>query len=461
MENKQQYQEFGKLQPQATNIEEAILGSLMLESHSYFKVCDILKSEVFYKEEHKEIFTVIEKLNTEGKPVDIITVTDELRNEGKLEFVGGAYYVSQLQERVTSSANIEYHARVIVEKYILRELIRFSNNIMQDAFEETTDVFELQERAVSELINIQNIVSNDNTYHIKEVIPQAMIEVEAANTEGQQVGIRSAFSVINENFGGYIPKLFYLIAGRPGMGKSTFVRNEIHNFARQDISGVYFSLEMTKEEILKAMVSADKEIYYDRLIKGGMTDVDWNAYQNSLADIESLNIYINDYAGHTMNQIYLTAKRMKLQHNIGYIIIDHLQLIRGDKDLRLRMSDISARCKVMAKELDLPVLGLSQLSREVEKRSNKKPQNSDLRESGTLEQDADHIMFIWRPEYYDILEDSEGNSTIGAAKFITSKFRQGAIKDFTLTFEGQYQRFTEYKEIIIKDEIEPSDRKDF
>jgi len=447
--------ELGKIPPQAIDLEEAVLGALMLEREAITVVIDILNSESFYKDEHKEIYGSVISLFEKSQPIDILTVTNELRTKGTLEFAGGAYYISELTNRVGSAANIEYHARIVAQKFILRKLIEVSSHIQADAYNETTDVFDLLDSAEKELFSIteQNLRNTGDS--MGDLIKKAISQIEdLRNNEGGLSGVPSGFADLDRVTSGWQRSDLIIIAARPGMGKTAFVlsmaRNASVNFKKPV---AVFSLEMSSIQLVQRLISAEAEIHAMKLKNGDLAEHEWHQLHSKIAKLSQAPIYIDDTPALNVFELRAKCRRLKANHDIQMVIIDYLQLMAGNKEGRNSMnreqeiSTISRSLKGLAKELNIPVIALSQLSRAVETRGgSKKPILSDLRESGSIEQDADQVMFIYRPEYYGLTEDEEGRPTTGIAEIIIAKNRHGSTQSVNLRFIDKYARFAELGE---------------
>ncbi len=459
------WSELGKLPPQAIDLEEAVLGALMLEREAISVTIEILQSESFYKQEHKEIYAAILNLFSKSQPIDILTVTQELRSLGKLELAGGAFYISELTNRVGSAANIEYHARIVAQKFILRKLIEVSSHIQTDAFEETTDVFELLDRTEKELFNIteQNLrnASDPMSVLINKAIKQ-MEEIKH-NSDGLS-GIASGFTELDKLTSGWQRSDLIILAARPGMGKTAFVLSLARNAAVDFNKPVaIFSLEMSSIQLVQRLISSEAEISGMKLRNGEMQEFEWQQLNTKVTKLSAAPLYIDDTPALNVFELRAKCRRLKAQYNIDMVIIDYLQLMSGNKDGRSTMnreqeiSTISRSLKGLAKELNIPVIALSQLSRAAEQRGgSKKPILSDLRESGSIEQDADQVLFIYRPEYYGIAEDEQGLPTPGLAEIIVAKNRHGALQSVKLRFEDKFARFKDYDDFSFSTAIDDS-----
>lgn len=445
--------EHGKLPPQAVDLEEAVLGALMLEKEAVNTVIDILQPKSFYKETHQRIFAVIQDLFQKSEPVDILTVTNLLKQNGELDIVGGAYFITQLTNRVASAANIEFHARIIAQKYIQRELIRISSEIITDAYDETTDVFNLLDKAESSLFSVAEGNIRKNYESMSDLIRESIAQIELAkNQESGVIGVASGFTALDRITSGWQPSDLVIIAARPAMGKTSYVLSLARNAAVDfNIPVAFFSLEMSSVQLVTRLVSAESEISSEKLRSGNLRNDEIQQIHTKIQKLAEAPIFIDDTAGLSVFELRAKARRLKSQHDIKLLIIDYLQLMSGGGDNKngnreQEISMISRSLKSIAKELNIPVLALSQLSRAVETRGgDKRPQLSDLRESGSIEQDADMVQFIHRPEYYGLTEDEEGNPTNGVANIIIAKHRNGSVCDVKLKFINQLAKFQDFE----------------
>ncbi|WP_276088356.1 replicative DNA helicase [Pedobacter sp. JY14-1] len=446
----------GKIPPQATDLEEAVLGALMLEKDALSTVIDILKPEMFYHEGHKKIFEAIQGLFQKSKPVDILTVTSELRTLGQLELIGGAFYITNLTNRVASAANIEFHARIISQKYIQRELIRISSEIITSAYEDTTDIFDLLDHAEKNLFDIaQNNLRRD-TQKMDEIIKQSLATLEElrSKTDGL-TGVPSGFTDLDRITGGWQASDLVIIAARPAMGKTAFVlscaRNAAVDFKR---AVVVFSLEMSSVQLVNRLISGETEIEQEKIRKGNLAEWEWQQLHSKIGRLTEAPLLIDDTPALNIFEFRAKCRRLKAQYDLQLIIIDYLQLMHGKGEggggnREQEIGSISRALKSVAKELNVPVLALSQLSRAVESRpgaNGKRPMLSDLRESGSIEQDADMVLFLYRPEYYGITEDEQGRSQAGVGEVIIAKHRNGETGIVPLRFIGKYVKFTDLED---------------
>ena len=440
--------EHGKIPPQALDLEEAVLGAMMLENDRLAEVIEVLKPEVFYKESHQIIFSAIQRLFGQNEPVDILTVTEELRKTGELDIAGGPYFITMLTNRVASTANIEFHSRIILQKFIQRELIRVSSDIIKDAYEDTTDVFDLLDKAENGLFSISEGSIGKSYMDMQSIITEAIKEIAAGrNQEGKLRGVGSGFTELDRITSGWQKSDLIIIASRPGMGKTAFALTMARNAAIDFKKPVaVFSLEMSSIQLVTRLMSSETEIPQEKLRKGNMEDHDWAQLNARISSLIEAPLYIDDTAALSIFDLRAKCRRLKAHHDIQMVIVDYLQLMQGSQDTRgnreQEISSISRALKTLAKELNVPVIALSQLSRASEKREKAaKPILSDLRESGSIEQDADMVMFIYRPEYYKIDVDENGDSTAGVADIIIAKNRNGPLKDVRIRFISKYAKF--------------------
>lgn len=442
----------GKTPPQDIELEKVVLGAIMLEKNALSEVIDILTPETFYQPQHTKIFLAIQRLFQASQPVDILTVTAELRKAGDLEYAGGPYYVASLTNRVGSSANVEYHARILLQKHIQRSLIQVSDIIIKEAYEDTTDVFDLLDTAESSIFKVSEGLIGKEIVPMKSLVSQSIKEVEAAKNHGTGItGIESGFTSLDRVTSGWQKSDLIVLAARPGMGKTAFVLSMARNAAVDFKRPVaLFSLEMAALQLVNRLVSSETGISVEKMKKGTLEDHEFeqlNALSGKLAEAP---LYIDDTPALSVFQLRAKARRLKAQYDISMIIIDYLQLmtVGGDNKSGNReqeISTISRSLKTIAKELNVPIIALSQLSRAVETRGGtKRPQLSDLRESGAIEQDADMVCFIYRPDYYGFTSDEEGQPyPQGLTEIIIAKHRNGALEDIKLQFNGKLSKFTD------------------
>jgi len=442
----------GKLPPQAIELEEAVLGALMIEKDALTAVIDILKPESFYKESHQRIYNAIVTLFGNAEPVDMLTVTQQLRKNGEIEVVGGAMYITDLTTKVTSAANIEYHARVISEAAIKRALISVSSEIQRDAFEDTTDVFNLLDRIEQAMFKISESNIRKNYADMGTIMRQALDELEQKkNMKDGLTGVPSGFSALDRLTSGWQRSELIILAARPGMGKTAFVVSSLRNAAVDFGQAVaIFSLEMSSVQLVNRLISAEAEIDSEKIKKGNLAPHEWAQLHHKIQRLTEAPIFIDDTPALSILELRAKCRRLKAQHDIQMIVIDYLQLMSGDSsgkgggNREQEIASISRALKNLAKELNVPVIALSQLSRAVETRGgDKKPQLSDLRESGSIEQDADMVIFLYRPEYYGITADEAGNPVTGVGEVIIAKNRSGSLDTVQLRFIGKYTKFAD------------------
>ena len=440
----------GNKPPQAIDLEEAVLGALMLDANALNTAVDLLHEEFFYKPEHQAIFRAIRKLFERNQPVDMMTVTNQLRQSGELEAAGGAFHISELTSHIVSAAHIEYYARVLSEKYISRELIRISTETISSAYDETTDVVDLLDKTEGRLMDINEKNFRTDYRPIGDLVHEAHDQiVETAENKGSTSGIPSGFIELDKMTAGFQPGTLIILAARPAMGKTACALSMARNIAVEQGKPVaFFSLEMTGVELAMRLISAEAQIAGDKLKKGDLRQDELVQLEARTQRLNEAKIFIDDTPQLTIYELRAKCRRLKDHHDIQMVFIDYLQLMSAGNDTLNRngnreqeISTISRQLKALSKELGIPVLAMAQLSRAVETRGGeKKPMLSDLRESGAIEQDADIVMFIYRPEYYGILEDGKG-STAGMADIILAKHRSGGVGEARLRFVGKYARF--------------------
>src|SRR3569833_2838438 len=446
------YSGLGKLPPQAVDLEEAVLGALMLEKDALSSVIDILKPDVFYKESHQKIFSAIRQLFERTSPVDILTVTAQLRQQGELEMIGGAYYITELTNRVASAANIEYHSRIIIQKFIQRELIRISTEVINNAYEDTTDVLDLLDKAEKNLFDIAQKNLRRDSRKMDDIIHETLKEIEALKDKKDGLtGVASGFTDQDRMTSGWQKSDLVIIAARPAMGKTAFVlscaRNAAVDFNRPV---VVFSLEMSSVQLVNRLISGETEIEQEKIRKGTLEEWEWQQIHSKIGRLEQAPLIIDDTPALNIFEFRAKCRRLKSQHDVQLIIIDYLQLMQGKGDGKgggnreQEIGSISRALKSVAKELNVPVIALSQLSRAVENRpgGSKRPMLSDLRESGSIEQDADMVLFLFRPEYYGMTEAENNNPTQGVGEVIIAKHRNGETGRVRLKFVGKFVKFT-------------------
>lgn len=447
-----------RIMPQARDLEEVVLGAAMLESAAIDKLLDIVKNkDYFYTDANQRIYKAMHMLYEENTPIDMLTVTEKLRQNGDLQVVGGPYYVASLTNKVASSANLEFHARIIAQKYIQRELINLSGNIIKDAFDETIDVFELLDQAEAGIFQISegNIKKNSErvgTVLLKE-IDEIAIRKQNAIDGDKLTGVGTGFVELDRLTSGWQRSDFIVMAARPGMGKTAMTLALARNAAViSDQAVAFFSLEMSSQQLVSRLISMETEIDAEKLRKGTLLDREWKHLIKNIDTLKKAPIFIDDTPAIGIFELRAKCRRLKAKENIQMIIIDYLQLMSGSSagegkfggNREQEISQISRSLKGLAKELNVPIIALSQLSRAVETRGgNKKPQLSDLRESGAIEQDADMVIFLYRPEYYQITQDEDGMDTRGIGEVIVAKNRHGAQKTVKVRFINTLAKFVD------------------
>lgn len=452
----QQLLELGKLPPQAVDLEEAVLGAIMLDKDALSSIIDILKPNCFYKESHQRIYASICTLFSKSEPVDILTVTQELKRSGELEIAGGAFYVTQLTNRIASAANVQLHARIVLEKHLQRELIRISTDTLQHAYEDTSDVFELLNHAEQNLFSISQTNIRKDVEHIRPLLGKTITQIE--NAKDQKFGgVQSGFTQLDSITGGWQKSDLIILAARPGTGKTAFVITVARNAAIEFQKPVaIFSLEMTSTQLTSRFISAETELSSEKLRKGDLRGDEFHQLNTRIVKLADAPIYIDDTPALSIFEFRAKARRLKSQNNVSMFIVDYLQLMvsgmEGKFSREQEVSMISRSLKAIAKELDVPIIALSQLSRAVEQRGgSKRPQLSDLRESGAIEQDADVVMFIYRPDMAGITQDEQGNSTEGMAEIIIAKHRNGRIDSAHLMFVPHLAKFIEPNSNVVQE----------
>jgi len=453
----------GKLPPQALDLEEAVLGALMIEKDALTAVVDILKPEVFYKEAHQIIFSVIRTLFQRTEPTDILTVTAELRKQGNLEMVGGAYYITELTNRVASSANIEFHARIISQKFIQRELIKISSEIINQAYEDTTDVFDLLDQAEKKLFDVTENNLKRGSETLSDLIKKSVDELKKKESDPDgATGVKSGFHGLDQVTGGWQKSDLIIIAARPGMGKTAFALSCARNAAvdfRKPVA--LFSLEMSSVQLVNRLISAEAELDSNKLRRGKLERHEWQQLHHKIGRLSEAPIYIDDTPALSIFDLRAKTRRLKAQFDIELIIVDYLQLMRGTQENKMgnreqEIGTISRSLKAIAKELQVPVIALSQLSRKVEERGGaKRPILSDLRESGSIEQDADLVLFLNRPEYHGLTQDETGQSTAGLAEVIIAKHRNGSLEDVKLNFISRFVKYVDLENPAMSPDLKP------
>lgn len=460
----------GKLPPQAIELEQAVLGALMIDNDALSNSIELLKPESFYQTEHQKVFSAIEDLFNNTQPVDILTVTNLLKQKGDLKDVGGAAFVSKLTERVASAANIETHARIIAQKFIQRELIRISSSTIKDAYDDTTDVFDLLNAAEQGLFEISEGNIRKNYDKMSTLIRQALEQIEEIkNKEDGLSGIPSGFSDLDRVTSGWQKSDLVILAARPGMGKTAFVLSMARNTAVQFNKPVaVFSLEMSSVQLVNRLISSESGIPAEKLRKGNLEDHEWIQLNQQITSLSEAPLFIDDTPALTVFELRAKCRRLVRNNGVEMVIIDYLQLMHAGNSNKSgnreqEISTISRSLKSIAKELNIPIIALSQLSRAVETRGgDKRPMLSDLRESGAIEQDADIVCFIYRPDYYGFTEwpdtsPGQDPDCQGQGEIIIAKHRNGSLENIRLRFISHLAKFTDLDAFgFSNDDVMPS-----
>lgn len=442
-----------RIPPQNIEAEQSVLGAMMLDKEAIAKASEILTSEDFYREAHRVIFNAMLELYNKNEVVDMVTITDILRRDNKLEDIGGIAYITALANVVPTAANVKYHADIVAEKSVLRQLVRVSTEIATMGYEGSDDVGVLLDTAESRILEISNRKKKNDFTQIKDVLMDSVQGLEKLITnKGGLTGLPTGFPDLDKLTSGLHPSDFIILAARPSMGKTALALNIVQNVAlraHKQIGGeprsvAFFSLEMSKEQLVHRMLCAEAGIDSQRLRVGEMGDKDWDSLWAACDTMSKAKIYIDDTAGITAMEMRSRARRLKAEHGLDLIVVDYLQLMQGSGrksfsgDRQQEVSEISRSLKALARELDVPVLALSQLSRGVEARQVKRPMLSDLRESGSLEQDADIVAFLYREDYYD--KETENKHT----ELIIAKHRNGPVDTVNLFFHKQFTKFVSF-----------------
>ena len=442
---------YGHVMPQALEMEKAVLGALMIDKDAYLEVCDLLRPESFYEPRNQMVYEAIQRLTMEESPVDVLTVTDKLGKMGKLEEVGGPGYVAELSSRVASSANIEYHANVVAEKYLSRQMIHYVGVIGKKTFDETYEIKDVIQEAESILFELTQKNMKKDYSVLAPILDNAIKIVEKAHSNiGGLTGISTGYYKLDDMTCGLQNSDLVIIAGRPAMGKTAFALSLAKNIAAdQKIPMAFFSLEMTDVQLANRLISNACGIDSKKLLSGQLDRIEWDRLDKHLGILTDAPLYIDDTEALSVMDLRTKARRLKQEHDIRLIMIDYLQLMTASgmryNNRQEEVSLISRSLKGLAKELNIPVLALSQLNRGVESREGvegKRPQLSDLRESGAIEQDADMVVFLHRPEYYHIYQSENGEIDYrGKAEVIIAKHRKGATDTIMMVFRKEYTRF--------------------
>jgi replicative DNA helicase len=455
--------EKGKIPPQAIDLEAVVLGAMLIDKKGVDEVIDILHKDVFYVEAHQHIFEAVFQLFQEAQPIDLLTVSNKLKTNEKLDVVGGDYYLIELTRKVGSSAHIEFHARIILQKFVQRSLIKISTEIIEDSYADNKDVFDLLDEAEAKLYEVTQGNLKKSVETAQDLVIQAKQKIEEISNKDGLSGIPSGYDKLDKLTSGWQPSDLVIIAARPGMGKTALTLSMARNIAVNTNTPVaFFSLEMSSVQLITRLISSETGLTSEKLRTGKLEKHEWEQLNVKAKALESAPLYIDDTPSLSIFDLRAKARRLASQHKIKLIIIDYLQLMTAGSSQKggnreQEISTISRNLKALAKELDIPVIALSQLSRAVETRGgSKRPLLSDLRESGAIEQDADIVSFIYRPEYYKIDEwdDEDQSPTDGQAELIIAKHRNGGLENIRLKFIGELGRFENLEDFDMPFEFE-------
>ena len=434
--------ELGKVPPHDIEAEQAVIGSMLTDKDAVILAIEKLKPDAFYREDNKLIYSAILNLYNRAEPIDVITLKAELQTNGDLEKVGGLEYLVELPEKVPTTANVEKYIKIVDEKYVLRNLIKTANEIIELGYEQTDEVEDIMDSAEKKIFNIMQGRNQRDYAPIKDVLIDSFAMLEKLyNKKGAVTGIPTGFIDLDRRTTGLHGSELIILAARPAMGKTAFALNIATNVAlKANVPVAVFSLEMSKEQLVNRILSSESMVDSNKIRTGKLDDSDWAKIAETLGPLSEANMYIDDTAGISVMEIRAKCRKLKLEKGLGLVVIDYLQLVQGsgkrNSSREQEISEISRSLKILAKELDVPVIALSQLSRSAEKRDDKRPMLSDLRESGAIEQDADIVMFLYRDGYYD--EASEDGNI---AEVILAKHRGGSTGTEKLLWMGNYTKF--------------------
>jgi replicative DNA helicase len=439
----------GRVPPQAVDVEMAVLGAMLLEKEAIAKAIEILDETTFYRPAHQMIFSAITSLFERSEPVDLITLIEELRRRGQLEKVGGEYYLTELTTRVSTGANVEYHARIVLEKALMRGLIASSTEVVARAYSDSEDALMLLDEAEQKIFQISERRMRRTFVSMSTAVPSTMELIESIHGKHSGVtGVPSGFAEVDNLTGGFQKSDLIIVAGRPSQGKTAFVLSLARNAAVIHGHAIgFFSLEMSMQQLVMRLICAEARVDAHHVRTGRLPEDEWRKLSTSVGRLYKAKIFIDDTPALGILELRAKARRLKAEHNVGLIVVDYLQLMQGPKNVQSReqeISMISRSLKALAKEINVPVIALSQLNRAVEARGDKRPVLADLRESGAIEQDADVVMFVHRPEMYGIEKDDNGEPTAGTAEIIIGKQRNGPTGTVKLAFVKSYARFENF-----------------
>lgn len=451
--------EMQRVPPQSIEAEESVLGAMLLDNRAVSKVIEILNEDAFYRENHSIIYGAMIALFSENEPIDQLTVMEKLKKGKKLKSIGGAYYLAELADRSPTAANVQFHAKIVLEKYILRKLIQTAGSIAERAYECREGVTDLLEEAEQDVFKLSESRLRDGFQSITPILHDTFERIEKLHdVEGGVTGVPSGFANLDNLTAGFQRSDLIIIAGRPSMGKTALALTMARNASvEHNVTVGFFSLEMSNYQLSLRLLTAETRVNAHKVRSGKLSKEEWQTLSAGVGRLAEAPIFTDDKAGISILEIRAKARRLKAEHNVGLIIVDYLQLIappKGANNREQEISIISRSLKALAKELDIPVVALSQLSREVEKRGKeKRPVLSDLRESGAIEQDADVVMFVYRPEMYGIKVDNDGNSLEGVAEIIIGKQRNGPTGTAKMTFIRDYAKFEQYAEDVYTKDV--------
>ena len=433
--------------PQALEVERAVLGAMLIDNMAINRVVEVLGDETaFYHTPHRKVYAAIQKLSERGEPVDQVTLTEELVRKGQLDDVGGAILIAELASEMATAANAEYHAQIVLEKAQRRRLIAAATQTLTESYEETEDVRELIDRAEQRVFQIAEGELGKGVIPLESALDEVYEAIDRAREHGGALtGVPTGYTDLDEITAGLQSSDMIILASRPSMGKTALTLCMARNAAVKGTPVLYFSLEMATGQLAQRLLCAEARVDSHRLRTGKLSDDEWNRLANWTGKLIEAPIYIDDTPAISVMELRAKARRAKSEYNIGLIIVDYLQLMTTTENYSSReqeIASISRSLKALAKELNIPLIACAQLSRAVESRTDKRPQLADLRESGSIEQDADVVMFLFRPEVYGIV-DEEGNSQEGRAEIILGKQRNGPIGSVFLVFRAEYLRFEE------------------
>ena len=449
---------YAQVQPQALEVEKAVLGALMIDKDAYLVISELLRPESFYEPRHQKVFDAVRQLSMNERPIDVLTVTEQLSKNGVLEEIGGPGYIAELSSRVATSANIEYHANIVAEKYISRQLITYTSTIGKKAFDETCDPKDVIAEAESMLFDIAQTNVKKDYVHVSPLIKEAsQIMMAASKNNGDVTGISTGYKRLDELTSGWQNSDLVIIAGRPAMGKTAFALSMAKNIAAdQNVPMAFFSLEMSGVQLVNRLIANNCEIEGMKILNGSLNAEEWERFDKRIQHLIDAPLYIDDTPGLSVFELRTKAMRLVREHKVQLIMVDYLQLMNANgmrfNSRQEEVSTISRSLKILAKELNIPVIALSQLNRGLEARTGadgKRPMLSDLRESGAIEQDADMVIFVHRPEKFGLTQGPNGEDYLGKAEIIIAKHRKGATDTVLLDFKGEYTRFENPEDNIL------------